>query len=155
LTGIVFGEIKDDDQLHISLSTSGEYNISIGNRQWLQSSRTAFYANNYWYSTENNTLTLIRTSMLSGQDEFGNWQDMIYLWKLSSVNITTRIRTYLNQQFILFYQDFNQELSSGTMQLGMDLVRTVFPSFMIQSNDIKRGYISYGGKELCSLDMQR
>ncbi|CAF3252058.1 unnamed protein product, partial [Rotaria sp. Silwood2] len=54
--------------INVVIDDKGGYNITIGRRIWLRSSRTAIYVDNQWYSSDDNTLPLTDISYTSGFD---------------------------------------------------------------------------------------
>ena len=45
-------------EIRILIDRNGGYNITVNNQVWLRSSRTAIYADDRWYSTEDMSLPM-------------------------------------------------------------------------------------------------
>jgi hypothetical protein len=72
----VFVLVMSWSDVRVSIDNTGGYNISIGDRIWLRSSRTAIYVDNKWYSSNNNSLPLVNISYDLGNDpNLGAWNE--------------------------------------------------------------------------------
>ena len=54
--------------IEVTVDQKGGYNIIVGNRVWLRSSRAAIYVDNKWYSSDDGSLPLISVDLTSGFD---------------------------------------------------------------------------------------
>ena len=62
--------------IQVLIDQNGNYNVTINNQIWLRSSRTAIYADDRWYSTEDKSLSLTGISTARGTDpNLGNWNE--------------------------------------------------------------------------------
>jgi hypothetical protein len=140
----------------VLIDQNGRYNITVNNVLWLRSSRTAIYADDQWYSTDNNSLPLVSITTAQGTDSYlGNWNETKLIYNLIRNQSTTSVVAHIRQwsmvpAFTFYLETGNTTLTSST---GLDLnqIRTVFPSFYVEktnTND-QRGYITIGGKLLC------
>lgn len=133
---------------------NGNYNISIGDYRWLRSSRTALYADNHWYSSNDSSLPLIDTRIVQGYDSnLGSWNETQLIYSLNRggivSNVTGRIRQWNSQPAITFYLDTGDKPLINSDPLDKNQVRTIFPSFNIEqftTND-NRGYFIFQGIE--------
>jgi len=139
--------------IEVVVDQKGGYNITIGNRVWLRSSRTAIYVDNKWYSSDDNSLPLIDISRGSGFDpHLGDYIDIKLSYDLVRSGIHTRIvghiRDWYSGSAISFHLDTGDQMMTNTVPLDMDHVRTVFPSFHIEQIDKndQRGYFTFEGK---------
>jgi hypothetical protein len=139
--------------LQILIDSNGGYNITINNKVWLRSSRTAIYADDRWYSTEDMSLPLVSITTAEGTDPIlGNWNETRLTYNLvrsqKPTPIVARIRQWDLVSALTFYLETGDvELTTNTV-LHMDDVRTVFPSFFVEKMDQNdhRGYFRVGGE---------
>ncbi|CAF0787041.1 unnamed protein product [Rotaria sordida] len=137
----------------------GEYNIIINNRIWLRSSYTRLYNNNKWFTSEDGSLCLIDSYLKQGYDsilgEFNETQ-FIYNFNLNnkSLNVTERIRQWKSFPAITFHFDNHLTFLNNDIQLNMDQIQTVFPSFYIEKIDHNdhRAYFTFGGMMMGDLE---
>jgi hypothetical protein len=54
--------------IEVLIDEKGGYVIDINGRKWLQSSRTALYVDNKWYSSDDKSLPLINITTNQGTD---------------------------------------------------------------------------------------
>ena len=138
--------------LKVSIDQTGAYNITVNGKLWLRSSRTALYADNRWYSTENGSLTLAGITEDEGTDpKLGAWNETILTYNLvrneTTTSVTARIRQYPIQFALTFHLATGDQTLGGQLTLDQDEIRTVFPSFLIEktSADDHRGYFTFAG----------
>jgi hypothetical protein len=144
------GDIK------VSVDEKGGYTISINGKEWLRSSQTALYADNQWYSSENNSLPLTNIVTAQGNDQnLGSWNETQLNYDLvrngTHTKIVASIREWHQISAITFYLDTGDQILTNTVPLDMNQVRTVFPSFNIEKigNDDQRGYFTFAGEIIC------
>lgn len=140
--------------VHVSIDrVKGGYNVSVADHLWLRSSRTALYADDRWYSSDDGSLPLIDTHLVQGNDKLlGEWNETQLIYGLTrggiKTNVTGRVRQWSSFSAITFHLDIGSEPLTNTVPLTVDEVRTVFPSFHIEqigTND-QRGYFTYEGQ---------
>ncbi|CAF3718368.1 unnamed protein product [Rotaria sp. Silwood1] len=138
--------------INVIIDDKGGYNITIGRRVWLRSSRTAIYVDNKWYSSDDNTLPLTGISYTSGFDpNLGDYRDFQLSYDLVRDGIHTKIVGHIRDWYrafgISFHLDTGDRPLTNTVPLDMDHVRTVFPSFHIEQIDQndQRGYFTFEG----------
>lgn len=139
--------------IHVLIDKNGGYNITINNRLWLRSSRTAIYADDRWYSTDNNSLPLVSITTGEGTDPYlGNWNETKLTYNLirnqSSTSVVGRIRQWSIVPAFTFYLETGDTPLTNNKPLEMNQIRSVFPSFFIEKTNVndQRGYITIGGK---------
>ncbi|CAF3548503.1 unnamed protein product, partial [Rotaria sp. Silwood2] len=139
--------------INVVIDDKGGYNITIGRRIWLRSSRTAIYVDNQWYSSDDNTLPLTDISYTSGFDpNLGDYRDFQLNYDLVRDGIRTKIVGHIRDWYrafgISFHLDTGDRPLTNTVPLDMDHVRTVFPSFHIEQIDQndQRGYFTFEGE---------
>ncbi|CAM2722812.1 unnamed protein product [Rotaria socialis] len=139
--------------IEVLIDKKGGYNITIGNRVWLRSSRTAIYVDNKWYSSDDDSLPLTGISITSGFDpNLGDYRDFQLSYDLVRSGIHTQIighiRDWYSGSGISFHLDTGNLTMTNTVPLDMDHVRTVFPSFYIEQIDKndQRGYFTFEGE---------
>jgi hypothetical protein len=140
--------------IRVSVDQTGAYNISVNNRLWLRSSRTAIYVDDRWYSTENNSLPLVSITEAQGTDQnLGNWNETIVTYNLVRSQTTTPIVAHIRQwstasAFTFHLETGDADLTSR-ISLDFDQIRTVFPSFRIEKIDANddRGYFTLAGNK--------
>lgn len=145
--------------IRVSIDQNGKYNITVNNTLWLRSSRTAIYADDRWYSTDNNSLPLVSITTAQGTDPYlGNWNETKLTYNLIRKQSTSTVVAHIRQWSMVPAFTFSLETGATELTsdkaLEMDDVRTVFPSFYIEKtnpND-QRGYITIGGKLQCFLE---
>ena len=144
--------------IQVRIDSTGGYNVTVGNQVWLRSSRTAVYADDRWYSTENNTLSLISINTTQGTDSnLGDWNETQLIYSLvrrqASTTVVARIRQWSLVSAFTFHLDTGDKDLTNRISLDMEEVRTVFPSFKIEEIDENddRGYFTLGGRTESSL----
>ncbi len=140
--------------VRISVDQTGAYNISVNNQLWLRSSRTAIYADDRWYSTENNSLPLVNITEAQGTDpNLGNWNETIVTYNLdrnqTATSVIAHIRQWTAASAFTFHFDIGDVALTNRLALDFEQVRTVFPSFCIEKTDTndQRGYFTFGGEK--------
>jgi len=140
--------------VRVLLNQYGGYNITVNNQLWLRSSRTAIYADNQWYSTENNSLPLINITVAQGIDPYlGSWNETKLIYSLirnqTSTLIIAHIRQWTAASAFTFHLDIGDVALTNRLALDFEQVRTVFPSFCIEKTDTndQRGYFTFGGEK--------
>ncbi|CAF4831166.1 unnamed protein product [Rotaria sp. Silwood1] len=130
----------------------GEYSISVGNNIWLRSSSTALYVDDRWYSSNDSSLLLIDALVFQGDDpDFGNWNETQLIYKLNHggtvTNVSAHIRQWNSISSITFRLNIGTKDLTNNINLSIDQVRTVFPSFKIEQIDTNdyRGYFTFEG----------
>jgi hypothetical protein len=137
----------------VTVDNKGGYKISIDNNVWLRSSRTAIYADNKWYSSDDNSLPLTSISTAQGNDpNLGSWNETQLNYDLVRGGTHTKIVGHIRQwslvSAITFHLDTGDQMITSTVSLDTNQVRTVFPSFNIEQmnrND-QRGYFTFEGE---------
>ena len=136
----------------VSVDEKGGYNITINNKVWLRSGRTAIYADDRWYSTEDNTLPLVNITTAQGIDPILDaWNETQLTFNLvrrqSSTSVVARIRQWTIASAFTFHLDVGNQDLTNQISLDYNEVRTVFPSFYIEQIDSSdtRGYFTVGG----------
>jgi hypothetical protein len=139
--------------IRVQVDQKGGYNITVNNQLWLRSSRTAIYVDDQWYSTENNSLSLISITDEQGTDpNLGSWNETKLTYNLVRNQATTSIVAHIRQWSIVsaftFHLETGDTALTNKMPLDFDSVRTVFPSFHIEKIDAndQRGYVTFAGK---------
>lgn len=138
--------------IQVLIDKNGSYNITVNNKLWLRSSRTAIYFDDQWYSTEDKTLSLSDITTAQGTDpNLGSWNETKLIYKLirseKPNSIITRVRQWSAISAFTFYLETGDAALTTQIPLKNETVRTVFPSFLIEKmnkND-DRGYITLGG----------
>lgn len=138
--------------IEVLIDEKGGYIIYINDRKWLQSSRTALYVDNRWYSSDDKSLPLTNITTGQGTDQnLGDWNETCLNYDLirneTHTNIIASIRQWHDISAITFHLDTGDQLLTNTIPLHMDEVRTNFPSFNIEkidSNDT-RSYFTFEG----------
>ncbi len=139
--------------MRVLIDQNGGYNITINNEIWLRSSRTAIYADDRWYSTEDKSLSFVGITTAQGTDpNLGNWNETKLTYNLvrseKTTSIVARIRQWSIISALTFYLETGDTILTTNQTLETNEVRTVFPSFMIEKmrqND-ERGYFTFGGE---------
>ncbi|CAF0939280.1 unnamed protein product [Adineta steineri] len=138
--------------IKVLVDQNGGYNITINNQVWLRSSRTAIYVDDRWYSTENQSLPLVSVSTDQGTDpNLGSWNETKLTYNLVRNQTSTSIIAHIRQWNIVSAFTFHLETGDKTLTnhvaLDMEQIRTVFPSFNIESMDMndQRSFFSFGG----------
>jgi hypothetical protein len=145
-------------EVRINIDPRGNFDIIVANRLWLRSARTAIYADDRWYSSDENSLPLLNISTAQGTDPFlGLWNETQLNYNLvrpqGSTLVVGRIRQWSIVSAFTFHLDVGSHDLTNTIALDLEEVRTVFPSFHIEqidSND-QRGYFTFGGEYFLSL----
>jgi hypothetical protein len=138
--------------VQVLIDDKGGFNVTVGNQLWLRSARTAVYADDRWYSSDDKTLALVKISDANGVDPLlGSWNETQLIYSLvrnqSTSTVVARIRQWSIVFAFTFHLDMGENALTNTISLDMEEVRTVFPSFTIEqfnAND-QRGYFTYGG----------
>lgn len=138
----------------VVIDSNGEYNLTVNNKVWLRSSRTAIYVDDHWYSTENNSLPLSSITTDQGNDPvLGAWNETKLTYSLIRNQSTTPIVAHIRQWNVIsaftFHLETGDVVLNNKIPLDMDQVRTVFPSFHIEQVDMndQRGYFIVGGRK--------
>jgi len=141
--------------VRVLVDQNGGYNITINNQLWLRSSRTAIYADDRWYSTENQSLSLVNITFGQGTDpNLGNWNETKLTFNIvrnqTSTSIIGHIREWSIVSAITFHLEIGDQALTNKISLDVEQIRSVFPSFHIEKTDMndQRGYFSFGGKVL-------
>jgi hypothetical protein len=139
--------------IKISINEKGGYVIDINGRKWLQSSRTALYVDNKWYSSDDNSLPLMNITTGQGIDRnLGDWNETCLNYDLVRNGTHTKIigciRQWHEVSAITFHLYTGDQFLTNTIPLHMDEVRTIFPSFNIEKidNDDARSYFTFEGE---------
>ncbi|CAF5049929.1 unnamed protein product, partial [Rotaria sp. Silwood1] len=94
--------------INVIIDDKGGYNITIGRRVWLRSSRTAIYVDNKWYSSDDNTLPLTDISYTSGFDpNLGDYRDFQLNYDLVRDGIHTKIGGHVRDWYRTFGISFH------------------------------------------------
>ena len=138
--------------LKVSVDDKGGFTLSVDGNIWLRSSRTALYADDQWYSSDNNSLPLTSISTAQGTDpNLGSWNETQLNYDLlrsgTHTKIVGRIRQWSMVSAITFHLDTGDQVLMNTVSLGTSGVRTVFPSFHVEQigDDDQRGYFTFEG----------
>ena len=139
--------------IDVLIDENGGYNITVNNKVWLRSSRTGIYTDDQWYSTDNNSLSLINISRGEGTDPYlGYWNETKLSYNLilngtSRTTVVAHIRQWRNVPALTFDLETGDTPLISTMALDFEEVRTVFPSFYVEKIDPndQRGYFTVGG----------
>ena len=138
--------------IQVLIDSYGDYNITINNQLWLRSSRTAIYADDRWYSTEDKSLSFVSITTAEGTDpNLGRWNETKVTYDLVRTGKTTPVIAHIRQWSMVSAFTFHLETGdielTAKIGLGNDTVRTVYPSFLIEKMNINddRGYITLGG----------
>ena len=149
----LFFVIACSADVRVIIDSTGAYNITVNNQVWLRSSRVAIYADNRWYSTEDNSLPLAGITEAQGSDPYlGAWNETRITYNLVRTPTTTPVVAHIRQWSMGSAFTFHLETGnlSLTNQITLDYeqVRTAFPSFVIEKIDTndQRGYFTFGGK---------
>jgi hypothetical protein len=141
--------------IKVTVDNKGAYNISVDDNLWLRSAHTALYADNKWYSSDDNTLPLTGISYDQGNDpNLGGWNETQLNYDLDRSGmhskVVGRIRQWSEVSAITFHLDTGDQVLTNTVPLDANTVRTVFPSFkieQIQKRD-ERGFFTFEGEIL-------
>ena len=108
-------------------------------------------ANDEKYSTADQSLLLVSTNTINGNDILGQYKStqMIYETKDTTTTVShqmiTNIKVY--DDFIIFEQMFPNDITinnNSSTRLSSDDIITSFPSFVINDDDdVKKGYAHY------------
>ena len=138
--------------IQVLIDQKGEYNITINNKLWLRSARTAIYVDDRWYATDNNSLPLLNITTGQGTDPYlGNWNETKLSYNLIRKQTSTTIVAHIRQWSVVpaftFHLETGDTPLSCDMPLNFEEVRTVFPSFYIEKVDAndQRGFFTVGG----------
>lgn len=136
----------------VSIDDKGAFNITVNDRVWLRSARTALFADNRWYSTEDNSLPLVEIKTAEGTDPLlESWNETQIIFNLvrpqGSTQVVAHIRQWSLVSAFTFHLDVGSNDLTNDISLDYDDVRTVFPSFYIEQTDTNdnRGYFTYAG----------
>ena len=138
--------------VQILVDQSGRYNITVNDQVWLRSGRTAIYADDRWYSTEDNSLPLASIAFAEGTDpNLGSWNETNLTFNLVRNQASTPVVAHIRQWHLVsaftFHLETGDQVLTSTQSLDKEHVRTAFPSFYIEKigmND-QRGFFSYEG----------
>ena len=140
-------------QLNVIVDEKGGYQLNVNDNPWLRSSRTALYADDKWYSSDDNSLPLKNITKSQGSEpRLGNWNETQLNYELTRNGKTSlvvgRIRQWKEFSAITFHLDTGDQELTSTNALDMNHVRTVFPSFQIEkiNDDDQRGFFTYEGE---------
>jgi hypothetical protein len=92
--------VKCSCDVHVAIDpTTGEYRVSVDDRIWLRSFRTALFADERWYSSDDGSLPLIDTKLVRGTDPYlGEWNETQLIYELTRrgtiTNVTGRVRQW-------------------------------------------------------------
>lgn len=157
---LLFAILRSLADIQILIDQNGGYNITINNKLWLRSARTAIYADDQWYSTDNNSLPLLNITTGQGTDPYlGSWNETKLSYSLVRNQTTTTIVAHIRQWSSIpaftFHLETGDTPLTYTIPLKFEEIRTVFPSFFIEKIDIndQRGYFTVGGETCFSLPM--
>ncbi|UJR38301.1 hypothetical protein I4U23_030971 [Adineta vaga] len=146
----VFDESKN--KAKVLIDQNGGYNVTINDQIWLRSARTGIYVDDQWYSTDNQSLTLVDRLTVQGIDpNLGSWNETQLIYRLVRQQVPTTIVARIRQWNIIsaftFYFDTGDKMLTDKIALDMEQVRTVFPSFHIEKTGMndERGYFTFGG----------
>ena len=138
--------------IRVTIDSKGRYNISIDGNLWLRSSRTALYADDKWYSSDDNSLPLTSMTMHQGMDpNLGAWNETQLNYDLvrggTHSKVVGRIRQWKDVSAITFHLDTGDQVLTSNTPLDAKTVRTIFPSFIIEQTNKKkqRGYFTFEG----------
>ena len=152
LVFLLFTIVSCFGNIQVLIDQKGEYNITINNKLWLRSARTAIYVDDRWYATDNNSLPLLNITTGQGTDPYlGNWNETKLSYNLIRKQTSTTIVAHIRQWSVVpaftFHLETGDTPLSCEMPLNFEDVRTVFPSFYIEKVDIndQRGYFTVGG----------
>jgi hypothetical protein len=150
---LLVGQCWSWGTVNVLFNEKGDYNITIGGRVWLRSSRTAIYVDNKWYSSDDNSLPFTGITRTSGYDpQLGDYRDFQLRYDLVRAGMHTEIVGHVRDWYsglgISFHLDTGNQTMTNTVPLSMDNVRTIFPSFRIEQMDKndQRGYFTFEGK---------
>ena len=151
---LLLGHVSCDIQVSVDRA-KGSYTISIGNKVWLRSSRTALYGDDRWYSSNDTSLTLVDTRLAQGDDPIlGSWNETQLIYSMNRngtvQNVTGHIRQWSSHPAISFHLDVGNQMLTNKRLLNSTEVRTIFPSFNIEQigRDDKRGYLTFEGLKI-------
>ena len=139
--------------IKVAVDQKGGYSISIDDNLWLRSARAALYADNKWYSSDDNTLPLTNITYDQGNDpNLGGWNETQLNYDLdrsgTHSKVVGRIRQWREVSALTFHLDTGDQVLTSSIPLDSETVRTVFPSFhieKIQSRD-QRGFFAFEGR---------
>ena len=139
--------------IQVTIDNKGGYNISIDGNLWLRSSRTALYADDKWYSSNDNSLPLTSMAMDQGTDpNLGAWNETQLNYDLvrggTHSKVVGRIRQWKDVSAITFHLDTGDQVLTSSKSLDAKTVRTIFPSFVIEqtSKANQQGYFTFEGQ---------
>lgn len=148
--------------VRVQIDQKGGYNITVNDQLWLRSARTAIYADDRWYSTDDNSLPLASIATAQGTDpNLGSWNETQMIYSLvrnqTPTVVTARIRQWDIVSAFSFHLDIGNRDLTNRIALDMEDVRTVFPSFYIEQTDgnDQRGYFTFGGQCSLSIEFER
>jgi len=137
--------------IRVQTDQNGNYNITVSNKIWLRSSRTAIYVDDKWYATENSSLPLVSITTAQGTDPYlGNWNETKITYNLvraQTTQVVAHIRQWSIVPAITFHLETGDAALTNRLPLDMEQIRTVFPSFLIEKVDAddNRGYFTFAG----------
>lgn len=152
LLSFIFGCWAD---LQVTVDQKGGYNISVNNNLWLRSARTALYADDKWYSTEDNSLPLTSITTAQGVDpNLGSWNETQLNFDLNRSGthskVVASIRQWSSVSAITFHLNTGEHVLTNSKPLDTNHVSTVFPSFLIEqtSSQDQRGFFTFEGRSI-------
>ena len=127
--------------IEFSDSSYSSYNILLNGKPWLSSGMTGFRNGGQWAPLEFN-----QTQQSSGQDIFGEYNDLIIIWrdKMNPMyEFHTIFRSYPNDpDMIIFIQYYPFGANSTINNNGFYIISS-FPSFRLNNSDL--GYVQWAG----------
>lgn len=140
-------------EIQVTVDSKGGFNVSVDGNLWLRSARTALYADDKWYSSDENSLPLTGISTDQGSDpNLGAWNETQLNYDLvrsgQHTKVIGRIRQWREVSAITFHLDTGDQVLTSTNALDAKTVRTIFPSFHIEATSKRdqRGYFTFEGK---------
>ena len=145
--------------IQVNIDNKGGFNITIDGNLWLRSARTALYADEKWYSSDDNSLPLTSMAMDQGMDpNLGAWNETQLIYDLvrsgTHSKVIGRIRQWKDVSALTFHLDTGDQVLTSNTALDAKTVRTIFPSFYIEqtSKTNQRGYFTFEGQIDCVRD---
>ena len=120
--------------LSLSLSSSGEYNVSIDGTVWFTSGDTSVTISETVYSARAGTLQLKSSSSSSGVDGVGSFESSTLSWKTASTaEWITEFRVYNSSPTLRFLATWPSG-NGGSIVGGTASASSSFPSFVVSPN---------------------
>ncbi|NVM05081.1 MAG: hypothetical protein HWN67_22360 [Candidatus Helarchaeota archaeon] len=143
--GIITPQIsiqKNEPELRID-SATGQYSIHFGEKRQLTNGIVKIHYKKKWYSSSpskkgEQPLTLKGFEEEKGNNDLGGYKKFTLIWELDKKNLSfqTSFYQYPNQPFIIFEQEFPQELKSTAIG-KFNKPNTMFPCFENESPNTK------------------